>query len=209
MKVPNAALLAWLEEELHRSGDERYWHRMLVERTESREAAVAVLKLIVQAAHEDARRYLREAFSDTLDPIEAPGLRDGAEGYPALLPRQTLYLYGYFGEVMAGIVAENFSPFGLRWEVPAYLFRFHIIAFQELERIRGGQAPTAALPGRTGDDCLAFVRSDGEIVAVLACEAKCTDGHAASMIAEAHEKVSRELRSPVDILQLIHVLLIL
>src|SRR5215831_11525555 len=150
--MPDPALLAWLEEQVNQTADGRYWHRMLRERAEARVAALAVLKPIVDAAHDDARRYLRAAFGDTLDPIDEPVSQDAAAAYPGLLPFQTLY--GYFGEIVAGVVAEHFAPFGLGpWVVPAYLFRFHVVAFQELERIRQGGDPTSALPGRTGDDC--------------------------------------------------------
>jgi hypothetical protein len=115
-------------------------------------------------------------------------------------------LKGYFGEVLAFMLAESYAPCRLSdWEVPCFLFRFHMVAFQQLELASMGGAIAAAFPGRTGDDALAFRRdSRGRILAVLCCEAKCTSDHDSSQIAEAHQKVSQP--GPVDILQLIEVL---
>jgi hypothetical protein len=62
-------------------------------------------------------------------------------------------------------------------------------------------------PGRTGDDCLAFRRdANGDVIAALFCEAKCTKGHRTKLIDEAHEKSSQPNLLPVDLLQLIEVL---
>jgi hypothetical protein len=142
----------------------------------------------------------------SLDPFHQPGEKDPAEGYPQQLHIQTLK--GYFGEVFAGIVAESLNPFGNSdWEVPAYLFRFHIVEFQQLDLMNQTGNAAALRPGRTGDDCLAFRRNaDGNIVATLFCEAKCTSDHDSGLIADAHEKSSLGNLLPVDLLQLIEVL---
>jgi hypothetical protein len=115
-------------------------------------------------------------------------------------------LQGYFGEVFAGLVAEHYSPFNVDgWVVPAFLFRFHAVAFQQLEAAIPQGRPPTDIPGRTGDDCLAFLRNRaGEIVSVLYCEAKCTTSHRTDLIADAHEKVSSA--AIVDVLQVIEVL---
>lgn len=149
----------------------------------------------------DLRRHLQ-----SLDPLGASVVETSPVPYPGALGLQTLK--GYFGELLAGVCAELFRPFdGGPWKVPAYLFRFDIVAFQELERIRQGQPVKVAIPGRPGDDCLAFRRAaDGHISATLICEAKCTHDHDAGMIADAHTKVSDTLRTPVDLPQLIEIL---
>ena len=117
-------------------------------------------------------------------------------------------LKGYFGEAMAGIFAETIPPFGKdEWTVPAYLFRFHSVAFQHLELLKQTGGAATPIPGRTGDDCLAFRRADdGTIVASLLCEAKCLAGHNAQKINEAHEKSSLANAIPVDLFQLIEIL---
>lgn len=108
---------------------------------------------------------------------------------------------------MAGLVAENFEPHDRAWEVPAFLFRTHIAAFQALERRRqlGGRAQP--VPGRTGDDCVAFVRDEeGRIVEWLMCEAKCTHDHDAGLVSTGHKQLSVPLTAPVDLLQLVDIL---
>ncbi|WP_206208665.1 hypothetical protein, partial [Vogesella mureinivorans] len=96
------------------------------------------------------RSRLRDLESDSLNPI--PSNLDPAKGYPEILHIQTLK--GYFGETFAGIIALNFSPFGeTDWEVPAFLFRFHLTEFQQLEFLQQVEDEEANLrPGRTGDD---------------------------------------------------------
>ena len=56
----------------------------------------------------------------------------GAPAYPDDL--ETSVLQGYLGELLAGLIAENYAPHGRRWIVPAFLFRGHQAAFQALER---------------------------------------------------------------------------
>ena len=126
-------------------------------------------------------------------------------GYPHELPQVTLQ--GYFGEVMAGWFAESHTPCGLLgWVVPAHLFRYHLTAFQYLEQLaQKGSAP-GAIVGRTGDDCLAFRKNtEGSITDILFCEAKCTQNHSSTLIADAHEKAAAG--AIADIPQLIEVLL--
>jgi hypothetical protein len=91
------------------------------------------------------------------------------------------------------------------WEVPAFLFRIHTVAFQQLEALSQTGNEAKEIPGRTGDDLLAFQRdSSGEIVRILYCEAKCTADHDSGMISKAYEKASKSV--PVDFLQYIEVL---
>ncbi|MFL5483811.1 MAG: hypothetical protein ACJ8AK_16650 [Gemmatimonadaceae bacterium] len=96
---------------------------------------------------------------------------------------------------MAGAIAENFELFDqTSWSVPAYLFRYHHIAFDQLERMRRtGRNPTP-IPGRSGDDCLAFHRdATGNIDAYIVAESKCTRGHSIALIDAAHKQASEEI----------------
>jgi hypothetical protein len=142
----------------------------------------------------------------SLDPLGEEEVVDPAKGYPEKFHIQTLK--GYFGEVMAGLAAENLRPFGHDdWEVPVHLFRYHIVEFQQLDLMDQTGDDAKLRPGRTGDDCLAFRRNQsGDVIAVLFCEAKCTKDHDAGLIADAHKKSSLANLRPVDLPQVIEVL---
>ena len=199
-------ITSWLTVTVQRASGGRYEHTLAQENGRDRSAILPQLKVLISNAHEDASRRLRSLANGSLDPLSRPGSRDPAEGYPGRLHINTLK--GYFGEILAGAVAENFQPFGMNdWEVPAYLFRFHLVEFQQLDMMDQTGAPAGIRPGRTGDDCLAFRRStDGSIMAALFCEGKCTADHDAGMISDAHEKSSLPNLLPVDLLQVIEVL---
>jgi hypothetical protein len=114
----------------------------------------------------------------SLHPFAPFQQKDPTKGYPERL--HALTLQGYFGEIFAGIVAENFSPFGENnWEVPAFLFRFHHVAFQwkrTVKRINyraklpDGQGMTALLfnltaKGRLFGTCI--VRQNAQLIMIL------------------------------------------
>ena len=196
----------WLAVSVETAAGKKYEHLLGEEKAGAPTEVFTRLREVVSAAHEDARDRIRRLAGVSLDPLEAGNSKDPAAGYPEKLHIQTLK--GYFGEVMAGVVAENLCPFGLAdWKVPAYLFRFHNVAFQQLAMLNETGAPAGKIPGRTGDDCLAFRRNGGgEIVGGLFCEAKCTGDHNSGMISDAHEKSSLPNLLPVDLLQLVEIL---
>ncbi len=199
-------ITSWLNVLVQKSTGGRYEHALAQENGHNRSSIVPQLKILISDAHEDARRRLRKLATGSLDPLNEPNAKDPAKGYPERLHIQTLK--GYFGETIAGAVAENLHPFGMKdWTVPAYLFRFHLVEFQQLNMMDQTGDAAHKRPGRTGDDCLAFRRdASGTIVATLFCEAKCTADHDANMINDAHEKSSLSNLLPVDILQIIEVL---
>jgi DEAD/DEAH box helicase len=196
----------WLSNSVSESEDKRYTHRLLTEDKSQRDIIINELILIVQKAHEDARYRLRKLAGNSLEPFGDSSESDPSFGYPERL--NIISLQGYFGEIFSGIIAENFAPFGQDdWEVPAFLFRFHLVEFQHLEFLNQTEEIAKKRPGRTGDDCLAFLRnSKGVIIASLVCEAKCTTNHYTEMIAEAHKKASIPHEKPVDTPQLIDIL---
>ncbi|HYT42271.1 MAG TPA: DEAD/DEAH box helicase, partial [Methylomirabilota bacterium] len=175
----------WLQHTLVEVSDNgRFRHRLLKEDMIERDGALEELRRIVLDAHEDAKRHFEELKKGSFNPFEDQ--EDADEfGYPEKL--HISVLRGYFGEIFAAIIAEYFSPFDItNWEVPAFLFRAHNTAFEHLEKINLTGDPATPLPGRTGDDCLAFQRDGrGEISRILYCEAKCTSSHNDGMIAEA------------------------
>jgi hypothetical protein len=204
--IKSSILSSWLSSSVTESVDKRYRHQLLKEKTEYRSAMVVELKALVQIAHQDAICHLRRVAGISLDPLR-PKVIDPTIGYPRQLDAITLK--GYFGEIFAGMIAENCSPFGEdAWEIPAFLFRFHNVAFDQLERWHQAKTDPGIIPGRTGDDCLAFKRDEqGRIIRSLVCEAKCTKDHRSKLIEEAHEKVSEANSNPVNLRLVIEILM--
>lgn len=214
-KIRPEALGAWLSENLNRSTDGRYALRALEEQQPGRAGVWDELSGYVQEAHEDARRKLRKALAPTLSPFTAPPA-DPATGYPQDFHVSTLM--GYLGEVMAGLIAEHRDVHGKAdWKVPAFLFRFHQAAFHKLERrqdleAQGTQVPAlddeqSVILGRIGNDVLAFrLGADGELAALLVCEAKCLATHDSGKAKKAHEQLSDPAQRPPGITELIDLL---
>ncbi|MCB9418296.1 MAG: hypothetical protein H6667_00710 [Ardenticatenaceae bacterium] len=183
-----------------------YIFRLLKENHECRnDKVIDELKNIIQKAHEDAKRKLRRVAEFSLDPLETK-MKDPTIGYPEMLDIVTLQ--GYFGEIFAGVIAENYDHFGENsWEVPAYPFRFHNVAFSTLENWRQTGKLPKRIPGRTGDDMLAFLKNkEGKITRALVCEAKCTRNHDSRLISDVHKKASSANPKPVDLMNLIEIL---
>ena len=109
---------------------------------------------------------------------------------------------------MAGLIAENFVSSGNgHWRVPAFLFRLHQLAFDQLEMRRELGSTPQPMFGQTGDDCVAFSQNaSGRIIASLVCESKCTDDHDAGFITDAHRKISSPLPRPVSLSRIIGIL---
>lgn len=202
MSWASAALVEWLPDTP--TGNGAYRHRRVDENPVARSQGLAALGELVTRAHEDARKHLAAVTGIDLDPID--GDQDQlALQYPDDLDATTLQ--AYLGEIFAGLVAENYALHDREWEMPAFLFRFHGAAVEALERRRQLGGAARPVPGRTGDDCIAFVRDpDGQIVAWLMCEAKCTGGHDSHLISDGHKQLSIDLRSPVNVWQLIEIM---
>ena len=160
----------------------------------------------IDHAHAGARQALRAPLEDSLHPLQHNTDGDPAFGYPHKLGDTALK--GFFGEIIAGIVAEYYAGDDEHeWEVPAYLFRTHVVAFQQLEVMKQTDDWERQIVGRTGDDGLAFARDENDcIVAWLACEAKCTGNHSSTLIRDNHVKLSQAVARPVDLLRLIDAL---
>jgi hypothetical protein len=202
MEWRSAELVKWLAATRTVSGE--YLHCRLDEEDGARNAGLGALRELARAAHQDTVERLAALAAIKLHPLGHAGSALGI-AYPDDLHTSTLQ--GYLGEIVAGLVAVNYEPHGREWEVPAFLFRTHDAAFQALERRRQLGGIARPVPGRTGDDCVAFVRNeDGRIVEWLMCEAKCTHDHDAGLIRKGHEQLSLPLTAPVDLLQLIDIL---
>ena len=143
-------------------------------------------------AHKQAQqKYIDKINEFNLDPLNQPPI------YTAVLPLKTLQ--GYLGEVFGGLIAITQRPFNLNWEIPVHLFSFHDTVFDWLDMYLQNTETSAEIPGRTGDDNLAFVRNENnEITAVLFIEAKCTLTHNPSLINDAHSSLSKGNIFPVS-----------
>lgn len=204
-------LVNWLTNTVQKSADERYYHRQLQENLNIRTDIINELQSLINQAHEDARQKLRNLVGvpqslDLFEEQETLGIDTTLiDDFPRYLELKTLK--GYFGEIMAAVVAEHFNPLDEDWQVFAFPFRLHQTAYHALEKVRqeGGSAPT--IIGRLGDDMLAFHCDDqGKITHVLFCEAKCTANHSSNLLAEAHKKSSNTQLIPNDCLALVEIL---
>lgn len=195
----------WLRQDSLSNGA-RYSHRLLKENAVVRAAILAKVKQYFDDAHNDARRRIQKAAGINLDPLGMPNPRDPSRDYPQRLPKTTLQ--GYLGEVLAGLVVETFGACAITdWKVPTHLCRHHNVAFQYLEKLREGGRTVRALPGRTGNDAVAFRRdAAGAIVAYLRCEAKCTIRHNRALLNEAHEQAGDGGLKPESMMEIIEVL---
>jgi hypothetical protein len=204
---PLTLLESWLVvEETFNEASPRYCHLLFHQRDDVEPEVWDELYAYIDHAHAGARQALRAPLEDSLHPLHHGTHVDPAFGYPHRLVDTALQ--GFFGEIFAGIVAENYAGNDeYEWEVPAYLFRTHVVAFQQLEFMKQTENWERQIVGRTGDDGLAFARDgDGHIVAWLACEAKCTRDHSSALIADNHVKLSQAVTRPVDLLRLIDAL---
>lgn len=205
-KIETTLLNQWLVETRTENPGHKYTHILFKENELDRKKIVIGLATYFNAAHEPARKRLRAPFKDSLHPLK-PGTRsDPATGYPEALHINTLK--GYFGELFTGIIAASYEHFGsTKWEVPVYLFHVHDVAFQQLELAKQTGDSVPHVPGRTGNDCLAFERKeDGSIKRVMFCESKCTKGHHIGLIRDNFRKLSKSNLVPVDILRTIEAL---
>ena len=196
----------WIDCDLHTTVERRYSHSILLERPEYRDEKLPLLRDFAFRAHDDARKKLRKLAGISLDPFGGGSAMDPARGYPGILNERTLQ--GYFGELMAGIFVETFSPDGASgWTVPAFMFTSHGLAFDKLELWHQDPEQLPGLiPGQHGNDCLGFfLDTNGRIIKCVVCESKCTFDHRADLIADAHKTFKGEAR-PASLWQLIEIL---
>jgi hypothetical protein len=205
---PRLALLDdWLDVmESNNGGAPSYCHLLIRQKKDVESAVWDELFVYIDHAHAGARQALRAPLEDSLHPLQHDTEVDPAFGYPHKLGDTALK--GFFGEIIAGIVAEYYTGDGEHeWEVPVYLFRTHVVAFQQLEVMKQTNDWERQIVGRTGDDGIAFARDENDrIVAWLACEAKCTGNHSSTLISDNHVKLSQAVTRPVDLLRLIDAL---
>ncbi len=196
----------WLKNSRTNSG-KQYLHILLTEYSHIPDEVWDELFTYIDHAHEGARSSLRAPLGESLNPIMHGSKKDPAYGYPHKFSR--IALQGFFGEILTGIIVEHYKIFESDcWEVPVYLFRTHVTAFQQLEEMKQSDNWEKIILGRTGDDGLAFERDEnGKIIRWVACEAKCTTNHSSQLIKDNHKKLSKSnVPKPVDLLRTIDAL---
>jgi len=204
INLRNSDIKKWLSAaSVSHSAD--YCHQLLVENRRQRVDAIRALKSIVHEAHQDTKEYLRQCTEEDLDPFGNRSTPSIADAYPSRLHLKTKK--AYFGEIMAGLVAENFATGPGNWRVLTFLFGLHELAFYQLELWRQTGRTPKHVPGQQGEDCVAFYLDDlGVVKASLVCEGKCTNDHDSSMISDAHRSLSSPLAKPVSLLRIIKIL---
>lgn len=153
------------------TGSGSYGHLLLEQRgTALSDVDIAELRPYFESAHQDAREVFHAAARISLHP------EDGETGdhatYPNCLPPKTVR--GLFGEVMCGIVAENYNLVGGKtWRVPIFLFREHAPVARYIFDLVRDPARVKEVHGRPGNDFIGLeLAADGTVLAFIAGEAK-------------------------------------
>ncbi|MBY6243374.1 aminotransferase [Methylosinus sp. Sm6] len=153
------------------AGSGAYGHLLLEQRiTALSDADISELRPYFESAHQDAREVFHAAARISLHP------EDGETGdhatYPNCLPPKTVR--GLFGEVMCGIVAENYSLVGGKtWRVPIFLFREHAPVARYIFDLVRDPSRVKEVHGRPGNDFIGLeLAANGTVLAFIAGEAK-------------------------------------
>lgn len=164
---PSEAIAKWLDE--YPSRVENYGH-LLLEQNTAAAAPVDELRPYFESAHFDARSYFHDEMGIDLHP-DADGIGSHAR-YPNCLPPTTKH--GLFGEVLAGLVAQNYALIGEHtWLVPIFLFRFHADVEAYLFALARDPARKRQMFGRFGNDFIGIsLADDGSVARLIAGEAK-------------------------------------
>jgi len=174
---PEVALNGWLED--YSTVKENYGH-LLLEQKENPDPDLANLLVpYFESAHRDARMYFCEQIGINLHPdadIAGDGEAEDTESlYPRCLPVSARR--GLFGEVMAGMLTEQYSYVGDHvWSVPIFLFRYHSDVEKYLFDLSRDTERKRQVFGRFGSDFLGLcLNEDGDVVRFIAGEAKWRD----------------------------------
>lgn len=184
-----------------------YEHFIFSENPDIPEQVWNELSTYIKHAHSGPIERLRSILNNSLHPLKINTKSDPAFGYPEKLNIKVLQ--GFFGDILAGIILENNTILGeSEWQVPVHLFRSHDVLFSQLEEIKQNDNWSKNIPGRPGDDNLAFKLDEhGKIISWAYCEAKCTGSHDSQLINDCFTKLSKSsVNIPVDLLRLIEAL---
>ena len=166
---PSEALDEWLEEYSTTNGN--FGHLLLLQTNNDNEAVSRALSPYFESAHLDAREVFHADIGIDLHP-DADVEDDPVIVYPNSLPSTTQR--GLFGEVMAGLVSENYELVGNHdWNIPIFLFRGHQDACNYLFDLVRNPERTRQTIGRLGSDFIGLELDDvGSVIRFISGEAK-------------------------------------
>jgi len=165
---PKHTLDRWLNSYPSEVGN--YGHLLLEQDCACDGELIADLVGYFESAHADARAFFHEQMGIELHPDADD---EGAHvTYPGCLPPITRR--GLFGEVMAGMLTENYDYIGNHhWNIPVFLFRYHEDAEGYLFALVRDEERKRQVYGRRGSDFLALVlNEEGEVIRLIVGEAK-------------------------------------
>ncbi|EJC64762.1 hypothetical protein Rleg5DRAFT_1533 [Rhizobium leguminosarum bv. viciae WSM1455] len=171
-RPPSRALRQWLQNFESDPVDGRYGHLLLVENAKKDPDLGNQLRPYFESAHRDAREYFAEQIGISLHPDDDEDVDDASLLYPGCLPDTAKR--GLFGEVMAGLVTENYEFVGgHEWTVPIFLFRYHADVEKYLFDLARVAERKRAVFGRLGSDFIGVkLDDDGAVVRLIVGEAK-------------------------------------
>lgn len=196
---PKDALANWLND--YPSEEvEGYGHLLLEEQAETDLALADDLIDYFESAHLDARKCFHKLARISLHPDAGDEACDAQ--YPGSLPLTALK--GLFGEVMCGMMAENFEFVGKHeYLIPVFLFRNHEDAGQYIYTLSRDHTRTREVLGRKGDDFIAIVvDGEGKVTRFIAGEAKWRGSWTQSALATV--MLGAKIEDPEDETKRIH-----
>lgn len=148
-----------------------FGHLLLVQREADDGSLAACLRPYFESAHLDARKSFHADIGIDLHP-DAEGEAEAVVTYPGCLPTTTKL--GLFGEVLAGLVTQNYTLVGGHaWSVPIFLFRFHDDARNYLFDLARNPGRIRQAIGRLGSDFIGLlIAEDGSVSRFISGEAK-------------------------------------
>lgn len=162
---PGDAMEAWLKATPRMSAG--YGHLLLEQKAPVDPQA---LRPYFESAHLDARQVFHSEAGMDIHPDAEDGVSHAL--YPGCLPAKARR--GLFGEVLTGLVTEQYSFVGDHgWSIPVFLFRHHADARAYVHALARDQGRQRETFGRQGNDFIAICLDDGgAVVRFIAGEAK-------------------------------------
>ncbi|PKG74833.1 aminotransferase [Shewanella sp. GutCb] len=146
-----------------------YGHLLIEQIKANDDELLSRLKAYFESAHLDARQVIHGFMGISLHPDNNE--KHNEVSYPSSLHLTTLK--GFFGEVLAGLLAEGYELVGQHeWKVPVFLFRFHDDATKYLYTLVRDPDQKRRTIGRLGTDFIGVSMEGGEVSRLISGEAK-------------------------------------
>lgn len=147
-----------------------YGHLLIEQEKASDDKLLSTLREYFESAHLDARNNFHSFMGISLHPDDNE--KKSEASYPSSLHLTTLK--GFFGEVLAGLLAEGYELVGRKkWKVPVFLFRFHDDAKKYLYTLVRDPNQERQTIGRLGTDFIGIsIDDDGNVDSLISGEAK-------------------------------------